>query len=128
MSMLVNMMCAAKVATGLTERLARLRGEGEACCVADYGKIAREVRGSPRFSELLRRSKATADEHRLLCLGLLQRRGELCACELQAATGLTHPTISHHMGVLVDAGLVRARHEGKWTYYALDAKASLEVP
>ncbi len=125
---LVNMMGAAKMESGLTERLVRLRGEGKACCVSDYGKIAREVRGSPRFSDLLRRSKATADEHRLLCLGLLKRRGELCACELQAATGLTHPTVSHHMGVLVDAGLVRARHEGKWTYYALEAKAAPEVP
>jgi ArsR family transcriptional regulator len=72
--------------------------------------------------------KALADEHRFLAIALLRRRGELCACEIQAATGLTHATVSHHMAVLIDAGLVREHRQGKWMYYHLTEKAEGQVP
>ena len=61
-------------------------------------------------------------------LALLKRRPELCACEIQAATGLTHATVSHHMNVLRDAGLVRARKEGKWMYYRLARSTEVRLP
>jgi predicted DNA-binding transcriptional regulator len=114
--------------TGLTERLERLRGDDTPGCVPEYEDLARGIRSSVIFACALARIKALSDENRLLCMSLLRRRPELCACELQAATGLTHATVSHHMGVLVDAGLVRARRQGKWMYYALAAKAELVLP
>jgi len=112
----------------LGERLARLRGDDPACCVPGYEADATKVVRSPRFARALARAKALSDSHRLLSVSLLRRRGELCACEIQAATGLTHATVSHHMAVLVEAGIVRARRQGKWMYYRLDPSIDLEIP
>ncbi len=113
------MMPAAKVDAALGERLERLTGEDAACCVPEYAALGKELGASPGFARALRRVKALSDEHRLLAVALLKRRGELCACEIQAATGLSHATVSHHMGVLVAAGAVAARRKGKWMYYRL---------
>jgi len=112
----------------LSERLARLTGEDPACCVPNYESDAKRILGSPRFTKSLTRAKAIADDHRLLALCLLKRRGELCACEIQAATGLTHATVSHHMSVLVDAGIVGARRQGKWMYYRLNDPLDAGIP
>jgi DNA-binding transcriptional ArsR family regulator len=51
------------------------------------------------------------------------RHGELCVCELVALFGLAPSTISKHMSVIADAGLVDRRREGKWTYYSLPDEA-----
>ena len=126
--MSLNMMSATKAEVGLAQRLERLRGEESPGCLPEYETLARGIRSSARFASALARVKALSDENRLLCMSLLRRRPELCACELQAATGLTHATVSHHMGVLVDAGLVRARREGKWMYYSLAERAELVLP
>ena len=64
--------------------------------------------------------KALGDENRLHILTLLTN-GELCACKLLAALSITQPTLSHHMKILCDAGLVTPRREGKWTHYTLCA-------
>ncbi len=112
----------------LGERLGRLTGAEAEECVPGYRAIGRKLARSKEFPRTLRRVKALADEHRLLAVLLLRRRGELCACEVQAATGLTHATVSHHMAVLTDAGLVRARRHGKWTYYRLDPAVALPLP
>ena len=113
---------------GLEERLGRLCADDGACAVPDYDGLARKVRASPDFPEALAQLKALADEHRLLTVALLKRRAELCACEIQAATGLTHATVSHHMNVLRDAGLVRARKEGKWMYSRLARTRGVRIP
>lgn len=125
--MSVNTMSTPEVETGLAERLGRLKG-GPACCVPEYTDLADGIRASPKFPRALERMKALADENRLLVVSLLRRRRELCACEVQAATGLTHPTVSHHMAVLVAAGLVRERREGKWMYYRRADRRESEVP
>ena len=62
--------------------------------------------------------KALGDENRLRILTMLGDR-ELCACKLLAALDITQPTLSHHMKILCDAGVVTARREGKWTHYAV---------
>jgi DNA-binding transcriptional ArsR family regulator len=121
-------MTTAKSETILGERLSRLTGEDPTCCVPGYQEDAEKILRSPRFSETLGRAKALSDNHRLLAVSLLRRRGELCACEIQAATGLTHATVSHHMGVLADAGLVRERRQGKWMYYRLNESAEVHIP
>jgi len=49
--------------------------------------------------------------------------GEACVCELTDRLGLTQPTISHHLKVLVDAGIFNRDKRGKWAYYALVSSA-----
>lgn len=62
--------------------------------------------------------KAFCDENRLTILQMLSD-GEKCACKLQDALGIGQSTLSHHMRILCDAGVVSARREGKWTHYSL---------
>lgn len=75
---------------------------------------------------MVRVFKAFGDENRLTILGILQE-GEKCACKLQEALSISQPTLSHHMRVLLDGGLVNARREGKWIYYSLNAEGVLEA-
>lgn len=70
--------------------------------------------------------KSFCDENRLAILGLL-RQGEKCACKLQEELAISQPTLSHHMRILCDAGIVNARKEGKWTHYSLNDDASVQV-
>ncbi len=62
--------------------------------------------------------KAFCDENRIKILNILSS-GEKCACKLLEALSVTQPTLSHHMKILCDAGVVKARKEGKWMYYSL---------
>ena len=62
--------------------------------------------------------KAFCDENRLQILSILQS-GEKCACKLLDAMQITQPTLSHHMKVLCDSGVVNGRKEGKWMYYSI---------
>lgn len=64
--------------------------------------------------------KAFCDENRLQILELL-RSGEKCACKLLDALHISQPTLSHHMKILCDAGIVRGRKEGKWVHYSIDS-------
>jgi DNA-binding transcriptional ArsR family regulator len=128
MSMWVDLMAASKSVTMLEERLERLTGAEGSCCVPEYQALADGILRSKTFPAALRRVKALADENRLLAVSLLKRRGELCACEIQAATGLSHATVSHHMSTLVDAGMVEARRQGKWLYYRLTRRAESVIP
>jgi ArsR family transcriptional regulator len=58
-----------------------------------------------------------------MVLSLLQS-GEKCACVLLGNVHVSQPTLSHHMKVLIDSGIVCARKEGKWTYYSISAAES----
>lgn len=62
--------------------------------------------------------KALSDENRIQILKLL-RSGEKCACELLEEMKISQPTLSHHMKMLCEAGLVTGRREGKWTHYSV---------
>ena len=70
--------------------------------------------------------KALGDENRLLILQQL-RQGEKCACRLLDDLAISQPTLSHHMKLLCDAGLVTARREGKWMHYAISKEGSLRA-
>jgi ArsR family transcriptional regulator len=70
--------------------------------------------------------KAFCDENRLTVLELLQS-GEQCACVLLEKMKITQPTLSHHMKILVDSGIVVARKEGKWMYYSISAAGCEEA-
>lgn len=67
--------------------------------------------------------KAFCDENRLTILEMLQS-GEKCACVLLEKLEISQPTLSHHMKILIDSGVVIARKEGKWTHYSIDATGS----
>lgn len=62
--------------------------------------------------------KAFADENRIQILELL-RDGERCACRLLEEMKITQPTLSHHMKILCDSGIVVGRKEGKWMHYSI---------
>ena len=62
--------------------------------------------------------KALADENRIQILELL-RDGERCACRLLEEMKITQPTLSHHMKILCDSGIVIGRKEGKWMHYSI---------
>lgn len=62
---------------------------------------------------------ALGDETRLKMVKLLAEHDALCVCELQQAFALGQPTISHHLKILREAGLVEVTRRGTWAYYAL---------
>jgi len=62
--------------------------------------------------------KAFCDENRLMILEQLQS-GEKCACKLLDELNVVQSTLSHHMKILVESGVVLARKDGKWTHYSL---------
>ncbi|EDP7604673.1 winged helix-turn-helix transcriptional regulator [Listeria monocytogenes] len=68
-----------------------------------------------RLSKIM---KAIAEPNRLQILDLIST-GEKCACDILDDFNFTQPTLSHHMKVLIEAGIVTARKEGKWQYYSL---------
>ena len=63
--------------------------------------------------------KAFCDETRLCILELL-KSGEKCACKLLEELEIGQSTLSHHMKILCDSGIVVARKEGKWSYYSIN--------
>ncbi len=62
--------------------------------------------------------KAFCDENRIKILNILSS-GEKCACKLLETLSVTQPTLSHHMKILCDSGIVSARKEGKWMHYSI---------
>lgn len=71
------------------------------------------------YTEAAKVFKAFCDENRLQILELL-RSGEKCACKLLDDLHITQSTLSHHMKLLCDAGVVQGRKEGKWVHYSID--------
>ncbi len=65
--------------------------------------------------------RAFCDENRLQILEML-RSGEKCACKLLEDLHISQSTLSHHMKLLCESGVVQSRREGKWTYYAISAE------
>lgn len=65
--------------------------------------------------------KALGDSNRLQIVQMLSK-GEKCGCKLLEAFDITQPTLSHHMRILTECGLVNVRKEGKWSYYSLNGE------
>jgi len=95
--------------------------------------------GPDTEEQALRRLRALADPTRLRILELLRkpgccsatgvddRSGGMCVCDLQARLELSQPTITHHLRVLREAGLVDCRKIGLWLYCRRDEKAIAEL-
>lgn len=67
--------------------------------------------------------KAFCDENRLQILEML-RSGEKCACVLLENLQISQSTLSHHMKILCDSGIVASRKDGKWTHYSISGEGS----
>lgn len=67
--------------------------------------------------------KALSDPNRLEIIDILSC-GEKCACDILENFQFIQPTLSHHMKVLIECGLVKSRKEGIWRYYSLDTTNS----
>ncbi len=61
--------------------------------------------------------KAVAEPARLQLLALIRSTGERCACDLTEPVGLSQPTVSHHLKVLTDAGLITREQRGQWAWF-----------
>jgi ArsR family transcriptional regulator len=72
--------------------------------------------------ELAAAFKVLADPVRLLLLSLIANAaaGEMCAYDLVTPTGRSQPTVSHHLSILTDAGLLTREQRGKWVYFSVD--------
>lgn len=70
--------------------------------------------------------KALGDENRIRILKMLQG-GEKCACKLLEELSITQPTLSHHMKILCDAGIIAGRREGKWTHYSVNIEGAGKI-
>jgi len=70
--------------------------------------------------ELLKVFKALSDKNRLRILKMLQQKN-MCVCELAAALGITQPSVSKHLAILKEAGLVHDTRDGQWINYGLCA-------
>lgn len=78
---------------------------------------------------LARAFKALADPARVQLLAIVaaQEGREACVCDLTAPVGLSQPTVSHHLKILVDAGYLSREQRGRWAYYAVVPGAVDEV-
>ncbi|MBA8956110.1 ArsR/SmtB family transcription factor [Actinomadura namibiensis] len=88
---------------------------GAACCAPLSGPTL----GEAEAAELARVFKALSDPVRLRLLNLIasSEGGEACVCDLTGPFELTAPTISHHLKVLRQAGLIDGERRGTWVYY-----------
>jgi ArsR family transcriptional regulator, arsenate/arsenite/antimonite-responsive transcriptional repressor len=96
---------------------AELRVIVEPCCTP----LVREPIGERAAAGLAQVFKALGDPVRLRLVSLIgaHQGGEVCVCELATAFDLTQPTISHHLKVLREAGIVDCERRGTWVYYRL---------
>jgi DNA-binding transcriptional ArsR family regulator len=94
--------------------------EGKPSCaqIEDLEKILSEMPSEEEMQKNADTIKALADPTRLKIIYLL-KRGELCVCEIMAALVKPQPTVSHHLNILKNAGLLKWRKEGVWIHYRL---------
>ena len=86
-----------------------------ACCAP----LSEEPLTSDDADQLAAAFRVLADPARLRLLSLIQSQpeGEACVCHLQEPLGLSQPTVSHHLKVLVNAGLLEREKRGRWAYF-----------
>ena len=92
-----------------------------ACCAP----LVRQPLTADAAADLARTLKAIADPARLRLLSMIAAHegGEACVCDLTEPLGLSQPTVSHHLKVLVDAGLLTRDKRGVWAYFTLVPEA-----
>lgn len=78
-------------------------------------------------AELASRLKVLGDPTRLRIVQILAANGSVCACDLEAPLGLSQPTVSHHLRLLAEAGLVERDKRGTWAFYRVASRALEQV-
>jgi ArsR family transcriptional regulator len=89
-----------------------------ACCNPAPGRVLDQA-DAERLAGVL---KALAEPNRLRLVSMIAANapaGATCVCDLIEPVGLSQPTVSHHLKVLTDAGLLEREQRGKWAYYTL---------
>lgn len=71
--------------------------------------------------------KALSEKNRVRVIAALTRNYELCVCQITLMLGLAYSTVSRHLNILLKAGLIRVRKDGKWAYYSLSDKFPGEI-
>src|SRR5579863_387378 len=84
------------------------------CCASDEPPMPDQA-----ARDLAATFKALSDPTRVAIVNRLSKADEVCVCDLTAAFELSQPTISHHLRLLRDAGLIEADRRGTWAYYRL---------
>ncbi len=99
----------------MTTVLPLLTTDSDACCPPVTGGIL-DVDAAERLARMF---KALGDPTRVRLLSLIAAHAdsEACICDLTAPVGLSQGTVSHHMKILSDAGLVSRDQRGRWAYY-----------
>ncbi len=98
------------------------RPSSAACCIGDScAPITRAPITGTGAADLALVLKALADPVRLRLVSMIAAHegGEACVCDLTEPLGLSQPTVSHHLKVLMDAGFLTRSKRGTWAYYAL---------
>ena len=100
------------------------RPKGDPCCEpVVYPDIQRE-----QAERLARAAKALGDPIRMQLVDVLRRHaGQVCVCELVPLFDLSQPTVSHHLKVLREAGIVGSERRGLWAYYYVEPEALEEL-
>ncbi|WP_346870732.1 MULTISPECIES: metalloregulator ArsR/SmtB family transcription factor [unclassified Clostridium] len=79
------------------------------------------------YAEYVQMFKALADETRLKIINMLTESEELCACKILENFNITQPTLSYHMKILTDSGLVLGNKDGSWMKYTLNSERITEL-
>jgi ArsR family transcriptional regulator, arsenate/arsenite/antimonite-responsive transcriptional repressor len=100
-------------------------GAGAGCCPS----VLDAPLDQSQAAALANRFTALADPVRLRLLSMLAAApdGEVCVCEFVAPLGKSQPTVSHHLKILSEAGLVHGERRGKWVWYSLDRERLAEL-
>jgi ArsR family transcriptional regulator, arsenate/arsenite/antimonite-responsive transcriptional repressor len=99
-------------------KVMRILQKRTGCCDPVGSPVERRYPGLEEGAKLF---KALGDETRLAIIRQLQEQGEVCACDFSACCDLAQPTVSHHLKVLRDAGVVKTQKQGLWVYYSLNS-------
>ncbi len=86
---------------------------GAACCAP----ILESVLSAEEAVQLAKSLKALADPVRLRLVSIIGASGEACACDFPALLGKSQPTVSHHLSLLVAAGILEREQRGKWAWF-----------
>jgi ArsR family transcriptional regulator, arsenate/arsenite/antimonite-responsive transcriptional repressor len=95
----------------------KLIQEIDAACCPPVVASPLDDEGAARLAQALR---VIADPARLRLVSIVASSGESCVCDLTDVLRLSQPTVSHHLKVLTDAGILRREKRGRWAYYRVD--------
>jgi ArsR family transcriptional regulator len=104
---------------------AKALGAVDRCCQPVTAGVLDEAAAE----HLAARFKALSDPARLRLLSMVAAApdGEVCACDLVEPSGRSQPTVSHHLALLVEAGLVTREKRGRWAWYSVDPERLSEL-